>query len=514
MDVPRRDRRPRPLADSGRPAVRCPTGRLARLCVRRHRLVMAVWLVLVVAGLGAVGPVLDRLDRQAWSVAPHESVQGNRLLEDARPYGEQLDAVVAGVAVSGPGFRREMAELRRDLGGIAGVRGVGVPASVAAPAPAAAPAAAPGGVDRADPAVAADGRAALVTVRFARGLTGRARERSEAAVEARLRRIAEAVPGTEVTLGGSDRARRAVAARSVADTRRSELITLPVTLVVVYLLFGGLAAASVPLLAAVSTVATGTGWLLLLSRWYDVTSPALSTTTMLGLGLAVDYSLVMVGRFREERAAGQPVEEAVIRMMRSAGRSVGFAALVVAAALCGLAAFPSDFYAAIGLAAAGTVALSLAAALTLTPALLAAFPHRIGTRAADAPPGVDGGFGGASARLARWTRRRALPVVLGVGALLLACASPFLRVHLVSPVGEQQLPPAAEARRYADLVAERFPQHRADAVVVVARTAPARLQAWADRFEDAPEVQEVGRATAAAPGLAVVRIAPAAARAA
>ncbi|MBW5485662.1 MMPL family transporter, partial [Streptomyces bambusae] len=367
------------------------------------------------------------------------------------------------------------------------------------------------GAPRPDPAVSADGGAALVSVRLARDLPEGAREQSLAAVESRLRRIADAVPGAEVTLGGSELARRAVAARSVADTRRSELITLPVTLVVVYVLFGGLAAASVPVLAAVGTVVTGMLWLLLLSRWYDLSSPALSTTTMLGLGLAVDYSLLMVGRFREERAAGRPAPQAVARMMATAGRAVGFAALVVAAALCGLAAFPSDFYAAIGLAAAGTVALSLATALTLTPALLAAFPDRIGSSRVPGTSGVlaagrpedDGAF----ARLALWTRRHAVAVVLGVGAALLACATPFLHVHLVSPVGEQQLPPTAEARRYADLVAERFPQHRPDAVVVVARTEPGRLQGWADRFAGRPEVEEVGRAGAAAPGLALVRIA-------
>ncbi|MBT2408452.1 MULTISPECIES: MMPL family transporter [unclassified Streptomyces] len=223
---------------------------------------------------------------------------------------------------------------------------------------------------------------------------------------------------------------------------------------------------------------------------------------MVGLGLAIDYSLVTVGRFREERAAGHPVPEAVVRTARTAGRSIVFAALVVTAALCGLAAFPSDFYAAIGLAAAGTVALSLAGALTLTPALLAAFPERIGSRAARDTD--DGAF----ARLARWTRRHALMVVIGVGVLLLACATPFLRVHLVSPVGEHQLPPGAEARRYAGLVAERFPQQRADAVLVVARTDPARLQAWAGRFASRPEVEAVGTATASGPGVAVVRVVP------
>ncbi|MFF3676120.1 MMPL family transporter [Streptomyces sp. NPDC002120] len=470
--------------------------RLALACVRHHRIVLLLWLLLLGAGLAAVGPVVDRLDRQPWSVAPHESVRGNRLLDGVRSFEGQVDAVVAGMPVADPRFRRELAAAKRDLSAVPGVVAVSAPTIPAAPATPSVAA------DSADSAVSADGRAALVSVRLGRGLPDDVRQKAEAAVESRVRDIARSVPGAEVTLGGSDRARRAVADRSLADTRRSELITLPVTLAVVYVLFGGLVAASVPVLAAVCTVGAGMLWLLVLSRWYDLTSPALSTTTMVGLALAIDYSLVTVGRFREERAAGHDVAESVVRTMATAGRAVRFAALVVAAALCGLAAFPSDFYAAIGLAAAGTVALSLAAALTLTPALLAAFPERIGACAAR------GTGHGAFARLARWTRRHALPAAVGVGVLLLACATPFLRVHLVSPVGEQQLPPAAEARRYADIVAERFPQHRADALVIVARTDPARLQRWAGRFAGGADVETVGAATAAGPGVSLVRMVP------
>ncbi|MEV7446229.1 MMPL family transporter [Streptomyces sp. NPDC091204] len=469
------------------------SARLALACVRHHRIVLLLWLLLLAAGLAAVGPVVERLDRQPWSVAPHESVRGNRLLDGVRSFEGQVDAVVAGMPVADPRFRRELAAAKRDLSAVPGVVAVSAPAD---PAASATPSVA------AVSAVSADGRAALVSVRLGRGLPDGERQKAEAAVESRVRAIARSVPGVEVTLGGSDRARRAVADRSLADTRRSELITLPVTLAVVYVLFGGLVAASVPVLAAVCTVGAGMLWLLVLSRWYDLTSPALSTTTMVGLALAIDYSLVTVGRFREERAAGHDVAESVVRTMATAGRAVRFAALVVAAALCGLAAFPSDFYASIGLAAAGTVALSLAAALTLTPALLAAFPERIGACAARCAGH------GAFARLARWTRRHALAAAVGVGVLLLAGATPFLHVHLVSPVGEQQLPPAAEARRYADIVAERFPQHRADALVIVARTDPARLQRWAGRFAGGADVETVGAATAAGPGVSLVRMVP------
>ncbi|MFE9933850.1 MMPL family transporter [Streptomyces sp. NPDC005533] len=465
------------------------SARLALACVRHHRIVLLLWLLLLGAGLAAVGPVVGRLDRQPWSVAPHESVRGNRLLDGVRSFEGQADAVVAGMPVADPRFRRELAAAKRDLSAVPGVVAVTAPTGPATAAPS-------------ESSVSADGRAALISVRLGRGLPDGVRQQAEAAVESRVRAIARSVPGVAVTLGGSDRARRAVADRSLADTRRSELVTLPVTLAVVYVLFGGLVAASVPVLAAVCTVGAGMLWLLVLSRWYDLTSPALSTTTMVGLALAIDYSLVTVGRFREERAAGHDVAESVVRTMATAGRAVRFAALVVAAALCGLAAFPSDFYAAIGLAAAGTVALSLAAALTLTPALLAAFPERIGACAARGT-GRD-----AFARLARWTRRHALAAAVGVGVLLLACATPFLRVHLVSPVGEQQLPPAAEARRYADIVAERFPQHRADAVVIVARTDPARLQEWAGRFAGGADVETVGAATAVGPGVSLVRMVP------
>ncbi|MFJ8209237.1 MMPL family transporter [Streptomyces sp. NPDC096033] len=455
--------------------------RLARICVRRHLLVLTAWLLLAGAGLAAAGPVTARLDRRPWSVAAHESVRADRLLDAARPYGGQVDAVLSGLPADDPALRRELAAARRDLTAVPGVHTVS-PLNAAA--------------------VSADGRAVLLTVRLGRPLSDPARRRCEHAVEARLRAVHRALPAVAVTLGGSDRARAEVAARTVADTRRAELITLPVTLLVVCLLFGGLVAAAVPLAAAVATVATGMLWLLLLSRWYDLTSPVLSTTTMVGLGLAVDYSLLIVGRLREELAAGHDTAEAVVRTMGSAGRSVLFAALVIAAALSGLAVFPSDFYASVGLAAAGTVLLSLAAAVTLTPALLAACGRRIGARGCrDADEGV-------FAALARWTRRRAPAVALGVGVLLLASAAPFLHVRLESPVGERQLPPGSEAHRYADLVAARFPQHRADAVVVVARTDPARLGAWARGLGRLPEVETVGPATAAGPGVAVVRVVP------
>lgn len=113
---PAHDLRPRPLGTL--PA------RLALICVRHHLRVLLLWLLLLGAGAAAAGPVMDGLDRRPWSVAAHESVRGNRLLDAARPYGSQIDAVVSGPPVTGPGLRRELAAARRDLAAIPGVHTV------------------------------------------------------------------------------------------------------------------------------------------------------------------------------------------------------------------------------------------------------------------------------------------------------------------------------------------------------------------------------------------------------
>ncbi|MER6199511.1 hypothetical protein ABT234_19350 [Streptomyces sp. NPDC001586] len=149
-------------ADTGSPV----SARLARACVRHHRIVLLLWLLLLGAGLAAVGPVVDRLDRQPWSVAPHESVRGNRLLDGVRSFEGQIDAVVAGVPVADPRFQRELAAAKRDLSAVPGVIAVTAPTTLAAPS------------TPSDSAVSADGRAALVSVRLGRGLPDGVRQKA------------------------------------------------------------------------------------------------------------------------------------------------------------------------------------------------------------------------------------------------------------------------------------------------------------------------------------------------
>jgi RND superfamily putative drug exporter len=297
-------------------------------------------------------------------------------------------------------------------------------------------------------------------------------------------------------------AKRAVTAQTTADTRKGELIALPLSLILLYVLFRGFAAAVVPLLAAVSTIATGLLSLLALSHVRALDSTQLSVTTIIGLGLAIDYSLLQVDRFREERARGLDVEDAVAAAMGTAGRTILYSALTVATAMCGLWVFPSPYYVSIGLAGGAVVLVGVCAALTLTPATLAILANRIG--AARAPVSNDGCF----ARLARRTRRRPLSVALAVALVLAGLAAPFLQIRLVNSEPAQLLAPASEARQQDDLVRTRFPGHRSDIVVVVARTDPANLAAWAGTLVGLAGVHRVGPAMAHPGGLAVVRVEP------
>jgi RND superfamily putative drug exporter len=445
------------------------------------------WIAVLVAGFACWGTVYSRLDRK-WSSAPHESVVANQLLADVAPYGSRIDAILDGRRFDDPELAAAVADARADLLRLDGVAAV-VDPFTADRLPASAPRA----------LVAFDKRAVLVSVGLERDLPAERQEALLTRVDDRLHAIAAQLTGVRVVIGGDLPTRRAVVEQAAKDMRFGEMVALPLTLVLLCLLFRGMPAAAVPLLAALATIGTGLLALLALSTVRDLDSTQISVTTVVGLGLAIDYSLLQVDRFREERARGKPVPKAVAAAMETAGRTLLFSGLTVATALCGLWVFPSPFYVSIGLAGTAVVLAASLTALTLTPALLGILAKRITARAADSDQGL-------FARLARVTRR--FPVALGllVAALLAAGALPFLHVRLVNSDPAQLLPAASEARRHSDLLGARFAGCRLDTVMVVARTSPQRLQAWA--AEQAVGVERVAPAVAQAGGLAAVAIEP------
>ena len=210
-------------------------------------------------------------------------------------------------------------------------------------------------------------------------------------------------------IGGDPLLNREINEQVQADTEQAEVVSLPITLIVMVVIFGGLLAALLPLIGAIAAVGGAFLCLLGFAAVITLDPNTVPVTTLLGLGISIDYALLMVSRFREERAAGADVPGAVERTAATAGRTIAFSALTVAVSLSALMIFDDPTFRAIGAAGVAVVVVALLAALTLVPALLALVGGRIPVRRALAPDrGVllPAGRRGAAAGLAGRDRRR------------------------------------------------------------------------------------------------------------
>ncbi|MEU6390451.1 MMPL family transporter [Streptomyces sp. NPDC046939] len=452
---------------------------LARTATRRPRTVILIWLALIALGLGLGTGVFGRLSDAVPDVPGTESDRAEALLERLDPRGESLTAVVQAPRVTDPRVRATVGRAVADLRRIPGVADVPDP--------------------YAEPGLAAeDGRALIVPVTLAGGLDDDA---EDAAVDAAADRVEE-IDGAEAHISGGPLLGKQLGERAQEDVQRAELLSLPVVLGLLLLIFGGLRAAGLPLLVAVSGVAGAFLALFGFSQITEISVYVVQVTTMLGLGLAVDYALLMVVRFREERRAGGDVAGAVHRTVERAGRTILFSGLTVAVSLSGLLVFPSPFLRSMGLAVAAVVVVDMLAALTLLPALLA----RFGKRIAPPKPRAPGEEGRVFARLARFAGRRPV-AVLTLGVLgLLALAFPVTGMRI--DIGDaRQLPASTEARQVYDAVHAHYPAGTGvDPVTVVAR--PGTDAAFERRVAALPGVAS-SRARTLDDGTRVLRVEPA-----
>ncbi|MBA2389337.1 MAG: MMPL family transporter [Geodermatophilaceae bacterium] len=454
-------------------------GRLGRFCQDRRRLVLAAWVLLVAVGFGVGGQVFDRLE-PARGGSSSESIRGLELLEEVAPYAGQVVAVLDGIDADDP----SLAEVAATLEGVGGVGRVRWPGS-------------PEGARL----VATDGEAVAVIVDLARDLENR--DAALADVESVLRQL-EQDGAADVILGGDLLLFEEINTQIDKDIAFAELIALPITLVVMVVIFGGLLAAGLPILAAVASIAGALLCLLGFSTVLDLDPNVVPVTTFMGLGLAIDYSLLMVSRFREERGRGLTVDRAVIRTVETAGRTILFSALTVATALSGLFVFAEPIFRAIGAAGVAVVLIALAAALTLVPALLAALGHRI--EAPSSPLPDEGAF----ATLATRVQRRPWLVAVSVSVGLVVLGAPVLGVTFANG-GSELLPPEFESRQVDEALAERFPGGGTDPVTVVSRSAAEEVQDWADRaIAGLPEgmVAAVGPLVTLDDGVTVLSVVP------
>jgi RND superfamily putative drug exporter len=422
---------------------------LGRFVYRRRLPVALAWVLVLIAGLGVGGEVFGRLGTGSGLRDDAESVVVSDLLAQVGGGGGGggITGLIDGRSVDDPAFRAELADAVRDLEAIPGVRRVTGPLADGRPIPG---------------LVARDGRAVLVRVELETGLPGGGFERALDQVDQRLR----AVDAPRVRVGGDEITREEFQEQAQRDLERGEALALPVMLVLLLLVFRGVVAALTPLLMAAVAVAGALLILLGVSEFADISAYSVNVITMLGLGLAVDYSLLVISRFREERAGGLELPGAIERTLATAGRTVAFSGLTVAASLCGLLAFAEPFLRSLAWGGIGVVLVAMAAAVTLVPALLGLWGRRI--RPGPAHLQSDRGV---FYRLSRLVQRFAPAIVVVVAALLILLALPFRHARLENS-GLESLPRSSESRQLFETVDDRFQDGGTDPVVVVVESAP------------------------------------------
>jgi putative drug exporter of the RND superfamily len=315
-------------------------------------------------------------------------------------------------------------------------------------------------------------------------------------VQARLHQV----PGLTVRIGGGPAFYGDVQAVTETDLRRSELISLPLAALALLLVFGSVVAAGIPLAVGGAAVLVALAGIFIVASMTPMSIFVLNLATLLGLGLGVDYSLLMTSRFREElahREGPDRVAEAVRVTVATAGRAVFFSGLTVLLGLLGLVLFEFMILRSVGIAGAIVVGLAVASAITLLPAILAIVGTRIdalAVRKVTVEPGADGPW----ARLARRVMRHPVGVLVPTLGLLLILGVPFLHVRFNAP-DATILPPSVPSRAAFDILAGEFGEGEFAPIVLAIRTTGdatvpenvARLYDYSRRLAADPRVARV-----------------------
>ncbi|WP_333620241.1 MMPL family transporter, partial [Dietzia sp.] len=290
------------------------------------------------------------------------------------------------------------------------------------------------------------------------------------------------VDGIETQIGGLQPVAGALDKGMTNDLKRAELIALPLVFLLLIVVFGGVVAALLPVAVGILTIISALGLLQLMGIVHPVNSFANNVVTLIGLGLAIDYGLFVVSRFREEMAAGYRPPDAARRSVATAGRTVAFSALMVGATLSGLLIFPQEFLKSVSYGAIAAVVLAALLSVTALPALLAILGHRVdflsvrgilgrivpALRRDEADdhaiaPGEEKGF---FARIARFAMSKPWAVAVPIVVVLLALIAPFFGVKF-GGINETYLPPDNPTRVAQETYDEAFPQSRTDPVKLV-----------------------------------------------
>ena len=239
------------------------------------------------------------------------------------------------------------------------------------------------------------------------------------------------------------------------DLQRAELVALPVTLLLLVLIFASVVAALLPLSVGLLAIVGGVGGTLFLAHFTDVSQYAMNVVTLIGLAVAIDYSLFIVNRFRDELAAGATREDAIATSMSTAGRAITFSGITVAIGLSAMLFYQGTFLASMGAGGAIVVAMAVVYGLTFLPALLSVLGGRVDRLRL---PFLGARHDGAGAwhSMALWVMRRPVLVLVPALAVLVIAGTPFLQMRLAQG-GVDELPPSNQARQGYDTLVKDFP---------------------------------------------------------
>ncbi|UQE76029.1 MMPL family transporter [Gordonia sp. PP30] len=281
--------------------------------------------------------------------------------------------------------------------------------------------------------------------------------------------------GITIKVGGAAMVYGTVNEQTSKDLAIAEAIAIPISFLLLIVIFGGVVAAALPVLVGIVAIVGTMALLRVITEFADVSIYALNLTTAMGLALAIDYTLLIVTRYREEVAAGRPRDEAIVRTINTAGRTVIFSAVTVGLSLAALAIFPMYFLRSFAYAGIGVVVVAVVAAIVITPALLAVLGGRVDAldlrrgvrkllrRPAPEPKPLEEGFW---YRSAQWVLRRAVPVALAVTAFLVVLGLPFAGIKFGFP-DDRVLPASSPPHAIAQEIRDQYDESAASNVTAV-----------------------------------------------
>ncbi|WP_072804647.1 MMPL family transporter [Rhodococcoides yunnanense] len=308
------------------------------------------------------------------------------------------------------------------------------------------------------------------------------------------------IDGVDVQVAGLQAVAGALQSTMSEDIHRMEVLAIPAVAVLLFFVFGGVVAAALPLIVGGLTVVGANGVVRMFTNFTEVNTFVAPVVSMVGLGLAIDYGLFVVSRFREELGDGRTPQEAVRRTVMTAGRTVVFSATMIVACLGGLLLFPHGFLKSVAYGSITTVALAALTAVTVLPAILAVLGSRVDAlglkfmRKTKSSEEIENGMWG---RLTRWVMRRPVKVAAVIVLGLLVLTLPVGRIEF-GGINETYLPPDNPTRVAQAQFDELFPGQRAEPLKLVIEGAQgAALGQITSQANDAPGLVEKFSATGA-----------------